>query len=366
MNTMRRLLIVPLAALSMLLVAATCVANVEQKGPEGPWVGEVVNTGDQTVYGAGAVARIFDATGAGLFGNQGVFSCPSKLLPGERGAFELFINEPDSPRPPGIPGPDYEWAYPLRAEFFQIEEPPVGTGQARGDGLLVREIERIPAERRVRVELTNNSSAQYRQFTVCAVLRDANGKLLEVARSDGPPLPFTLFPGDVIALDLLFVSLPPGELRYHALGLWDAPYEDCCPANGPSTWTSVNNGRFSVLLPPGWAYEPAQGIDSFVGSYVGDGVTLHFDYGIYNDDLNFEGDPAHDVHEETIGGFTAKIVRATNAQGTTGVHFERIDAFTFPGGDVANNVGLTLAGEDLTPAQREIALQIFRSVRFNP
>jgi len=336
------------------------MTNVEQQGPEGPWTGEITNSGDQTIHSPIAYARIYDADGFDLYANVGAITCPSRLLPGERGAFELFAYDPSYPPlfKPGTPTP------PLRAEFFPPDPGLVGTGQARGDGLLVREIERDVPAKRVRVALTNNSGELYSQFTVCAVLRDAEGKLLEVARADGPHLPFALFPGETYELDLFFHSLPDGELRYHALGLWSAPYTDCCPVNGPSTWVSVNNQEFSVLLPPGWAYEPRQGIDSFVGAYVGDGVELTFDYGIYSDPLSFEGDPSYDVHEETIGGVTAKIVRAKGASGITGVHFARIEKFAFPGDNIAFDVRLTIVGRDLTPEQLEIAMQVFRSIRF--
>jgi hypothetical protein len=196
--------------------------------------------GDQTVYGASAVARIYDADGFDLYANVGGLTCPSRLLPGERGAFELFGYSPEYPASfkPGTPTP------PLRAEFYPMEHPPVGTGQARGEGLLVREIERDGAGNRVRVELWNNSGELYQQFTVCAVLRDAEGKLQEVARADGPPLPYALFPGEMIELELLFNSLPDGELRFHALGLWTARTPNAAPSTdrrrGPPSRTSTS------------------------------------------------------------------------------------------------------------------------------
>jgi hypothetical protein len=232
--------------------------------------------------------------------------------------------------------------------------------------LLVHELHREANEKRVRVSVTNNSLESYHQFTVCAVLRDATGMLLEVARADGPHLPFTLFPEDTHELDLFFHSLPEGQIRYHALGLWNAPYADCCPVNGPSTWFSVKNHAFSVLLPPGWAYEPLQGIDSSVGRYYGNGAALTFDYGIYSDPLMYEDDAVYEVHEETIGGVTAKVVRAKGSRGFTGVHFADVGTSPFPGDSIGSDTRLTITGQDLTPAEQAVALQIFRSVRFSP
>jgi hypothetical protein len=118
-----------------------------------------------------------------------------------------------------------------------------------------------------------------------------------------------------------------------------------------------------VLLPPGWVYEPRQGIDSFVGAYVGDGVELSFDYGWYSSPLPYEGDPAYEVYDETIGGVTAKIVRARGTEGLTGVHFADVGASEPPAAG-GMQTSLTIAGVDLTPEQQDVALQIFRSVRF--
>jgi hypothetical protein len=291
----------------------------------------------------------------------GVLACPSKLLPGERGAFELFGSHPDFVPAPGAPE---DPSLPYRADLMSGDLH-IGTGQARGDGLLVREVGRDASRNQLRVKVSNNSVARYSQITVCAVVRGSDGDI-EVARADGPPMPASLFPGESIELDLHFFELGDGTVRFHALGLWDAPYADCCPVNGPSTWTSVQNDSFSVILPPGWAYEPRQGIDSFVGAYVGDGVELTFDYGIYSDPLNYEDNASYNVHEETIGGLTAKIVMPTSADGITGVHFADVGKFAFPGDNIAFDVRLTVAGNGLTQEQQQIALQIFRSIRFAP
>ena len=36
------------------------------------------------------------------------------------------------------------------------------------------------------------------------------------------------------------------------------------------------------MLPPGWQLKEMQGIDSYVGEVVGDGVRLEFDYGMHS------------------------------------------------------------------------------------
>ena len=143
---------------------------------------------------------------------------------------------------------------------------------------------------------------------------------------------------------------------------------------GPD-WTRVeaqgwsDQQGFSLLLPPGWALNELQGIDSYVGELTGDGVRLMFDYGSHSWDLSPEDDPEHEylVSYEDIGGLRAKLLLPVKSpSGATvdyppaiGVHFQDL------GGASSNLVGrdLTLVGRGLTPDQQRVAVGIFRSVR---
>ena len=54
----------------------------------------------------------------------------------------------------------------------------------------------------------------------------------------------------------------------------------------PRNWIELKAGQaFTIKAPPGTKFQPEQGIDSFVGSFVGRGFKIHFDYGIYSNDL---------------------------------------------------------------------------------
>jgi hypothetical protein len=155
---------------------------------------------------------------------------------------------------------------------------------------------------------------------------------------------------------------PSGEAaattRYYGSGYFDGPIPACCPPFGKTSWISVQNHAFSVLLPPGWVYEPLQGIDSFVGRYHGDGMELVFDYGRYTNFESFGGEPPFEGHKETIGGVDALLVQDASSARITGAHFDETGGFGSAG------VRLTIVGHDLAPEQHAIALQIFRSVRF--
>ncbi len=358
---MRILANVPFAAVSMLLLGATCIANVEQKGPEGPWVGEVVNMGEQPVNHVQVLPRIFDATGRQVFGGGGVAdTCPFILFPGERGAFEVFFERAQDGAPEPVP--------PLRAEFPEIAVEYPGAVGLASHGLLAEVVSEKPDQLFVRVRLTNSSNHRYSDLTVCGVLRTPDGRLAEVGRAAGPgytgEATTMLLPDEAIELDVFFNTMPEGSIRLHPAGLIRDPAPSCCMPGPGVDWFSVKNHHFSAMLPPGWAYEPLQGIDSFVGRYHGDGAELTFDYGFYSDPLNYDADPVYDVHEETIGGLTAKIVRTKGAPGLTGVHFAFIESSQFPGDNIPFDVRLTITGQNLSTAHQEIAMQIFRSIRF--
>jgi hypothetical protein len=123
-------------------------------------------------------------------------------------------------------------------------------------------------------------------------------------------------------------------------------------------WTTADVGGFAIALPPGWEYRPSQGIDSLVGDFVGDGVTLNFDYGWYSNSLAEDSDPAYVVTHEIIDGIRAKMVvpgSATN--GTTGVYFEGLGS---RGMD-----RLQISGSGLTDEQQDLVLQMFRTIQFS-
>jgi hypothetical protein len=123
----------------------------------------------------------------------------------------------------------------------------------------------------------------------------------------------------------------------------------------PLGWHKVDAGPFSILAPPGWEFHQLTGVDSYVGEFVGDGLTLRFDFGRYSSSLKEAKKPAYVITKESIGGFRAKLVSPRGpGHGITGVYFR----------DVARSNALCLFGEDLTSTQQELALKIFETIRF--
>lgn len=123
----------------------------------------------------------------------------------------------------------------------------------------------------------------------------------------------------------------------------------------PANWHKVDAGPFSILAPSGWEFHQLQGIDSFVGEFVGDGITLTFDFGAYSDPLEKEKKQVSGVVHKSIGGFPAKVVSPrTPGHGITGVYFR----------DIGHATALCLWGKDLTSTQQDLALKIFETIRF--
>jgi hypothetical protein len=98
-----------------------------------------------------------------------------------------------------------------------------------------------------------------------------------------------------------------------------------------------------------------QGVDSYVGEFVGDALTLKFDFGAYSNTLKDRKKPAYVVIHESIDGFRAKVVSPrTPGHGITAVYFS----------NVGRKNMLCLWGDDLSATQQELALRIFETIQF--
>ena len=69
----------------------------------------------------------------------------------------------------------------------------------------------------------------------------------------------------------------------------------------------VDVGPFSVVLPDGWTYSNAQGMDSIVGSFEHGVTRLQFDFGVFGGPLAAEGDSQYTMMQEAIDGYDAEI-----------------------------------------------------------
>jgi hypothetical protein len=60
-------------------------------------------------------------------------------------------------------------------------------------------------------------------------------------------------------------------------------------STAPTSWHKV---EVLDCRPLGWEFHQLRGIDSYVSEFVGDGVVLGFDYGMYADPLDDEKEPS--------------------------------------------------------------------------
>lgn len=139
----------------------------------------------------------------------------------------------------------------------------------------------------------------------------------------------------------------------------------CTPATSvkpPPGWVQIDARNFSFHVPPDVKAVPVQGIDSFVGQYEGDSISVGFDYGMYSDPLDYKGRPGYRSRDERIGGKRAKIVSYYNpATGhsfdyATGAHFPEVNG---------NGLKLTVHVMCRTTNDYETAQTIFRTIKFN-
>ena len=158
-----------------------------------------------------------------------------------------------------------------------------------------------------------------------------------------------------VLISLLVASLAGASSRVFRTNYTDQVNGAPQTRSDESGWERVDAGPFSILAPPGWKFHQLAGVDSFVGEFVGDDITLRFDFGAHSNPLKEEKKPAYVVLHKSIAGRKARIVSSrTPGQGITGVYFR----------NVGDSNALTLFAHDLTPTQQELVLKVFETLRF--
>jgi hypothetical protein len=132
----------------------------------------------------------------------------------------------------------------------------------------------------------------------------------------------------------------------------------------PAEWKKVDAKQFLFFIPPDMKLVPTHGIDSYVESYRGTNIDLHFDFGPYSDSLNtYKKLPGSVSKTLTIDGKEAQQVSFTNLSGS-GYRFDQVIAIHFRDlGDRGNK--LTLWATCRTKEHYSAVEQIFSTLRFN-
>ncbi len=128
----------------------------------------------------------------------------------------------------------------------------------------------------------------------------------------------------------------------------------------PATWVQVDEQYFTFYAPPDIKSVPAVGIDSLVGKYRCDGISLEFDYGPFSDDLKHSEGTNRIECAEFIGGWQASVVSFRN--GVYPVPFDDVVAIHFPQLG-AGGSRLTMMASCRTENECATARAIFRTIR---
>lgn len=142
-----------------------------------------------------------------------------------------------------------------------------------------------------------------------------------------------------------------------------------CPttAADTTTWTTHDEGDFSLKLPPGFETVEAQSVDSQVGRWKKDSSTVHYDLGSYANPLDPD---EQDYFSELVvcqagdAPDTPRIVVYRHSMNGTnktymGAHWAA------PLASIPGNVSLTIVGTTPNAKNRSKMLAVFQSVRFN-
>lgn len=189
------------AALALISIAATCVTNVRQKGDMGPWVGEVVNTGDSVVYDVKVRPRIYDGYDERIPPDT-VSTCPSTLKPGQRGAWEAFLRR--------------EEKLPVEMRSAIATNSPIDSG-LESRGLKVHLFDRNVRRKYATIQVTNEATFYYHWVMICGTLRSPEGVLEEVGTTGMFPF-LSLAPRETRTKLIYFNSMPEGDFEFFAVG----------------------------------------------------------------------------------------------------------------------------------------------------
>jgi hypothetical protein len=138
----------------------------------------------------------------------------------------------------------------------------------------------------------------------------------------------------------------------------------------PVGWREVGlPGKFTFFIPPDMQEEAVQGIDSEIGSYIGDGLNLRFDYGFYSGPTICSGQAECQEEWFDIDGMRTRVVTFRNGETSSeynyfaGVHFADVKLQQKPSSQQMP-VTLSVYAWCKGPKQQALAKQIFQTIDF--
>jgi len=128
--------------------------------------------------------------------------------------------------------------------------------------------------------------------------------------------------------------------------------------NKPST---IEIGSYKFMFPTKFYIKESQGIDSYVGSIIGNGIEIYFDYGIYTSPSPQLSDNEFEVFEDEFEGHSRQIIKPVNSKNqVTRLHVFRI-ADSIDNRYEFNK--LTLSAKNIEKTDQEIIIETFRNIQ---
>jgi hypothetical protein len=123
-----------------------------------------------------------------------------------------------------------------------------------------------------------------------------------------------------------------------------------------SDWKELDLKTFTIAIPKQWEYLKDQGMDSFVGEIKGPKVILFFDCSGMGYANHLENSPEEEnSHTDTSDKFIIKTLwPKITGKGMTGIYIQsRKSTFNFQ-----------MNGKNLSKKDQELALQVFKTIKF--
>lgn len=122
----------------------------------------------------------------------------------------------------------------------------------------------------------------------------------------------------------------------------------------------IEIGNYRFKFPNGFELNAGQGIDSYIGTIDGEGISLFFDYGRYTSSATNLPISDYYVIENEVNGHYRQIVKSLNPiLNPTSIHLYKISDSV---GSVFGYNSLTLSINSVSIAQQEMIINVFNTV----
>jgi len=123
---------------------------------------------------------------------------------------------------------------------------------------------------------------------------------------------------------------------------------------------TIEIGAYKFEFPNEFELTEGQGIDSYVGTVAGSGISLSFDFGWYTSPATNLSPDDYEIIEDNVDGHFRQIVRPVNPEfNYTRIHLYKVsDSINSPYGYNS----LTMSTNNLTLAEQELVINIFNLV----